>query len=788
MSSAGCAFVGPAEVRERRVPTRRRRGTGRLREIAEHRHRVPVRAPCEHPQLHRREVLRLVDDDVPEAARRALHERLRLVDERQVVGGPRVGPTSACAAASTRCSSSDSTPSAARARNARCVSSDRTSATGLTLRQHAVDRLARLARRRAARRRSRARRARSRPRPCSGRTRAASSDWRNRSRCVANGASRRRASSTSARTSSAASVSCAGAEPHREPVGRDADRVGRAARDHLGEARVALDRRDRRAGPRRRRGTAARADRRRWSASPTSRPATAAPARCSAGTPGSGPTTSTPSRASRTRCSYSRNAARCSPTAVLPVPGPPCTTRHVSIGARMIASCSAWIVATMSRIWPVRARPSSASSGSGTPPEPASESGSAEVLFEHVGELAGGEHEPAPALEPERIGERRPVERRRDPGAPVDHHGRAVAVFDVAPPDVPTLARLLVDAAEAQHRDVVVERREPALQLPAHRLGVGLVRGEDVVVGDLRRRPARAWPRGTIGRIPGARVRTRRPGAALRPTIRERSGAARFSPRRRFPGRSCTASCTIRTLRLRERGRAGRGGNARRAGPARRPRRPVGQDPRRDRRRAARPPRRGQAPAHRPRDRRAGRRLGAVGLRPLRRPRRPVLRRRPTPLRAHRADARRPCRATGPLAERARALVLQRVRLYAQTGAVGRATQLHAESSPTLARLLRDARALARADLERVFAPSCDALDARARARHASRCSTCSPGPTRGRRCASGTTSPSTPRSDVRRRLDRPRTLRGRLDDEARHRRRVVAQVAPGIAVLSARV
>jgi hypothetical protein len=35
---------------------------------------------------------------------------------------------------------------------------------------------------------------------------------------------------------------------------------------------------------------------------------------------------------------------------------------------------------------------------------------------------------------------------------------------------------------------------------------------------------------------------------------------------------------------------------------------------------------------------------------------------------------------------------------------VSRATRLHAESSPTLARILRDARTLSRADLERVFA------------------------------------------------------------------------------------
>ena len=63
----------------------------------------------------------------------------------------------------------------------------------------------------------------------------------------------------------------------------------------------------------------------------------------------------------------------------------------------MIASCSAWIVATMSRIWPVRARPSSASSGSGTPPEPGQRVGVVEVLLEDVGELAAVEHEAAAA-------------------------------------------------------------------------------------------------------------------------------------------------------------------------------------------------------------------------------------------------------------------------------------------------------------------------------------------------------------------------------------------------------
>ena len=70
-----------------------------------------------------------------------------------------------------------------------------------------------------------------------------------------------------------------------------------------------------------------------------------------------------------------------------------------------------------------------------------------------------------------------------------------------------------------------------------------------------------------------------------------------------------------------------------------------------------------------------------------------------------------PAPATGSLEERADGLVRQRVGLYAQAGAVGRATQLHAQSSPTLARLLRDARTLARTDLERVFAPELQPLD-----------------------------------------------------------------------------
>src|ERR671920_489007 len=73
-----------------------------------------------------------------------------------------------------------------------------------------------------------------------------------------------------------------------------------------------------------------------------------------------GPTTSTPPDSKRRRLEYSRYAARCSATTVLPVPGPPEIIVKPWYGARMASSCSVWMVATMSRIvWP-RARDSAA--------------------------------------------------------------------------------------------------------------------------------------------------------------------------------------------------------------------------------------------------------------------------------------------------------------------------------------------------------------------------------------------------------------------------------------------
>ena len=87
-------------------------------------------------------------------------------------------------------------------------------------------------------------------------------------------------------------------------------------------------------------------------------------------------------------------------------------------------------------------------------------------------------------MQPERVGERGPVEGRGHAGPPVDHHRHAGAVLHVAAADVPALLGLVVDPAEAQRAGIVVEGVEPPLELPLHGLGVGLVGGQDVFVGD----------------------------------------------------------------------------------------------------------------------------------------------------------------------------------------------------------------------------------------------------------------------------------------------------------------
>jgi TetR/AcrR family transcriptional regulator of autoinduction and epiphytic fitness len=71
-----------------------------------------------------------------------------------------------------------------------------------------------------------------------------------------------------------------------------------------------------------------------------------------------------------------------------------------------------------------------------------------------------------------------------------------------------------------------------------------------------------------------------------------------------------------------------------------------------------------------------------------------------------------PVPATGTPADRAHALVGQRARLYGKIGAVGHATRLHAASSPTLARIVRDAQSRSRLDIQRVFARELRAMTA----------------------------------------------------------------------------
>ena len=156
--------------------------------------------------------------------------------------------------------------------------------------------------------------------------------------------------------------------------------------------------------------------------------------------------------ASRARWAYSRYAARCSPTAVLPVPGAPCTHTVCSRGARTSRSCSGCTVATMSRIGPLRGRSISPSSSALTAVCP----GQPVVLVR--GERALAEPEPAAQRDALPVLRRRPVVRARHRRPPVDDHRLPVRAADVAAPDVEHLVGLGVEPAEEQRRHAVVEQ------------------------------------------------------------------------------------------------------------------------------------------------------------------------------------------------------------------------------------------------------------------------------------------------------------------------------------------
>ncbi len=76
------------EVRQHLVPARVRDRPGPLGDVAEDRQRALARAARDHPQLHRREILRLVDDHVVVGAGGLADERVRLVQQRHVPLAP----------------------------------------------------------------------------------------------------------------------------------------------------------------------------------------------------------------------------------------------------------------------------------------------------------------------------------------------------------------------------------------------------------------------------------------------------------------------------------------------------------------------------------------------------------------------------------------------------------------------------------------------------------------------------------------------------------------------------
>ncbi len=108
-------------------------------------------------------------------------------------------------------------------------------------------------------------------------------------------------------------------------------------------------------------------------------------------------------------------------------------------------------------------------------------------------------------METERVRERRAVEGRGHARAPVHDDRPAALILDVPPADVPACVVVVVDATEAERAGLVVERVEPPLELPLHRLGIGLVGGEDVLGRDPGGGLA-AHPLEAVLRVPQARA------------------------------------------------------------------------------------------------------------------------------------------------------------------------------------------------------------------------------------------------------------------------------------------
>ncbi len=104
-----------------------------------------------------------------------------------------------------------------------------------------------------------------------------------------------------------------------------------------------------------------------------------------------------------------------------------------------------------------------------------------EVLVEEPDDLATIEREPAPLVDPHRVGPRRPVERHGDVGAPVHDDRVAPGILDVAPPDVEAITPFFVQATEGERDRRVSQRRQTAFQLLEQqgRVRTGFLPGPD---------------------------------------------------------------------------------------------------------------------------------------------------------------------------------------------------------------------------------------------------------------------------------------------------------------------
>ena len=150
--------------------------------------------------------------------------------------------------------------------------------------------------------------------------------------------------------------------------------------------------------------------------------------------------------------------------------------------ARTMVSCSGWIVATMSRIGPVRGRSISDSRMS----DAAEGIACGEVLVLVRGEPAVREAEPAAPAHAHRLTGPGLVERPRHARPPVDHHRLAARLAgDVPAADVEGLvllgaeSRVIVQPAEEErHRRIVLEALHPPVQ------GLLQVLGRDVIAAD----------------------------------------------------------------------------------------------------------------------------------------------------------------------------------------------------------------------------------------------------------------------------------------------------------------